>query len=92
MQVKSYPIESLHSFSKLLIGYLAEFPALAQFYGNSPKLEEFEKQIAEKKSFSYSNRAVLHEVIKGQYHEIGQEWGLILYWIKIRIRLLRGTN
>ncbi len=73
MQVKSYPIESLHSFSKLLIDYLAEFPALAQFYGNTPKLEEFEKQIAGKKSFSYSNRAVLHEIIKGQYHEIGQE-------------------
>jgi len=73
MQVKSYPIESLHSFSKLLIDYLAESPVIAQFYGNTPTLESFEKQIAEKKSFIYSNRAVLHEVIKGQYEEIGQE-------------------
>ena len=73
MQVKSYPIESLHSFSKLLIDYLAEFPGLAQFYGNTPTLESFEKQIEEKKSFSYSSRAVLHEVIKGQYGDIGQE-------------------
>jgi bacillithiol biosynthesis cysteine-adding enzyme BshC len=72
MQVKSYPIESLHSFSKLLIDYLAEFPALSKFYGNAPKLEEFEKQIAEKKSFSYSNRTLLHEVIEGQYKDIGQ--------------------
>ena len=73
MQVKSYPIESLQSFSKLLIDYLAEFPALAKFYGNSPQLESFEKQIVEKKSFSSSNRVILREVIKGQYHEIGQE-------------------
>lgn len=73
MQVKSYPIKSLHSFSKLLIDYLAEFPALTKFYGNAPKLEEFEKQIAEKKSFSHSNRVILHEVIKGQYNDIGKE-------------------
>jgi bacillithiol synthase len=73
MQVKSYPIESLHSFSKLLIDYLAEIPALATFYGNAPQLENFDKQIAEKKSFSHSNRAILHEVIKEQYNDIGQE-------------------
>ena len=48
MQVKSYPIESLQSFSKLLIDYLAEFPALAKFYGSSPQLESFEQQILEK--------------------------------------------
>ena len=72
MQVKSYPLESLNSFSKLLIDYLAEFPGLSKFYGNTPQIESFEKQIAEKKSFSYSNRAILHEVIKGQYEEIGQ--------------------
>jgi hypothetical protein len=73
MQVKSYPIESLHSFSKLLIDYLAGSPALATFYGNAPQLESFEQQILEKKSFSQSNRAILHEVIQGQYHEIGHE-------------------
>ena len=50
MQVKSYPLESLHSFSKLLIDYLAELPALSQFYGNTPNIESFEKQMAEKKS------------------------------------------
>jgi len=73
MQVKSYPIESLHSFSKLLIDYLAEFPALATFYGNAPQLESFERQIAEKKSFSQSNRVILHEVIQGQYNDLGLE-------------------
>ena len=73
MQVKSYPIESLQSFSKLLIDYLAEFPALAKFYGSSPQLESFEQQILGKNSFSSSNRVILHEVIKGQYHEIAQE-------------------
>jgi len=73
MQVKSYPIESLHSFSKLLIDYLAGSHALATFYGNVPQLESFEQQILEKKSFSQSNRAILHEVIQGQYHEIGHE-------------------
>lgn len=72
MQVKSYPLESLHSFSKLLIDYLAELPALSQFYGNTPHIESFEKQIAEKKSFSHANRIILHEVIKGQYEEIGR--------------------
>jgi bacillithiol biosynthesis cysteine-adding enzyme BshC len=73
MRVKTYPLESLHSFSKLLIDYLAEVPALATFYENGPKLEDFEKQIEEKKSFSRSNRAILHQVIKGQYEHIGQE-------------------
>ena len=73
MQVKSYPIESLQSFSKLLIDYLAEFPALATFYGNTPYLESFERQIAEKKSFSQSNRVILHEVIQGQYNDLGLE-------------------
>lgn len=73
MQVKSYPIESLQSFSKLLIDYLAEFPALAKFYGNTPHLESFERQIAEKKSFSQSTRIILHEVIKGQYNDLSLE-------------------
>ena len=55
MQVKSYPIESLHSFSKLLIDYLAEFPALTTFYGNAPQLESFEQQILEKKLKTANN-------------------------------------
>lgn len=83
MQVKSYPLEVLHSFSKLLIDYLAEIPTLSKFFGNAPKLAGFEKQMAEKKSFSQSNRAILHEVIKGQYNNIGKE---------VKIDLLLNDN
>jgi bacillithiol biosynthesis cysteine-adding enzyme BshC len=72
MQVKSYPLDSLNSFSKLLIDYLAHTPALSEFYSNPPSWGSFEKQMAEKKSFSPSNRNILHEVIKGQYAEIGK--------------------
>lgn len=73
MQVKSYPLESLHSFSKLLIDYLTGNPAVSPFYENVPDLDSFDKQIAKKKSFSSSNRVILQEVIKSQYEEIGHE-------------------
>ena len=36
-------------------------------------MESFERQIAEKKSFSQSNRVILHEVIQGQYNDLGLE-------------------
>ncbi|GHC63208.1 bacillithiol biosynthesis cysteine-adding enzyme BshC [Ulvibacter litoralis] len=55
-------------FSKLMCDYLAEKDTLASFYGNFPMLENFQKQITEKKnSFSAQSRAVLVQALHKQY-------------------------
>jgi len=67
MQHKSYPLETLHSFSSLLIDYLSGKDALQNLYGNSPRLDSFENQIELKSDFSASKRNTLVKVLKKQY-------------------------
>mgnify|MGYP007024647255 CR=1 FL=1 len=59
MYHKTHSFASLNAFSKLLLDYLAEKPALKVFYGNGPRLENFKDQIASKSTFPATNRAVL---------------------------------
>ena len=55
-------------FSSLICDYLDESSDLRPFYNRFPKLENFEKQIAEKQSsFSHDNRAVLLKSLMSQY-------------------------
>ncbi|MDR6301465.1 bacillithiol biosynthesis cysteine-adding enzyme BshC [Mesonia maritima] len=55
-------------FSNLITDYLAEEKKLDPFYGNFPKIENFEKQIEEKKkSYSVENRKILVETLQKQY-------------------------
>ncbi len=72
MHVRSYPINEIPSFSKLLIQYLAGDSSLQSLYGHEPKLASFAAQIDEKKSCSQSNRNVLVEVLRAQYQAIGE--------------------
>ncbi|TBX70044.1 bacillithiol biosynthesis cysteine-adding enzyme BshC [Flavobacterium silvisoli] len=55
-------------FSKLVVDYLAEKPELKKYYNHFPKLENFEKQLNEKKlNFSQNHRTVLVSELEKQY-------------------------
>jgi uncharacterized protein YllA (UPF0747 family) len=73
MSYKTHSFASLNAFSKLLLDYLAEKPALKEFYGNGPQLSKFKDQISEKKGFPSSSRAILQTVLAEQYAAIGAE-------------------
>jgi uncharacterized protein YllA (UPF0747 family) len=73
MNHKTHSFASLNAFSKLLLDYLAEKPALKAFYGNGPQLSKFKDQISEKKGFPSSSRAILQTVLEEQYAAIGAE-------------------
>jgi uncharacterized protein YllA (UPF0747 family) len=73
MSYKTHSFSSLNAFSTLLLDYLAEKPALKEFYGNGPHLANFKDQISKKKSFPSANRAILQTVLTEQYAAIGAE-------------------
>ena len=73
MSHKKHTFSSLNAFSKLLLDYLAEKPALQEFYGNGPQIAKFKEQISDKKRFPASSRAVLQTVLTEQYAAIGSE-------------------
>jgi uncharacterized protein YllA (UPF0747 family) len=73
MSHKTHNFSSLNAFSSLLLDYLAEKPALKEFYGNGPRLANFKDQISEKKGFPASSRAVLQTVLTEQYEAIGAD-------------------
>jgi len=73
MSHKTHNFSSLNAFSSLLLDYLAEKPALKEFYGNGPRLSNFKDQISKKKGFPASSRAVLQTVLTEQYAAIGAE-------------------
>ncbi len=73
MANKTHSFSSLNAFSKLLLDYLAEKPALKEFYGNGPRLTNFKDQISSKSTFPGTTRAVLQTVLSEQYAAIGAE-------------------
>jgi uncharacterized protein YllA (UPF0747 family) len=73
MANKTHSFTSLNAFSSLLLDYLAEKPALQEFYGNGPQLSKFKEQISEKKGFSSASREVIQTVLTEQYAAIGAE-------------------
>jgi uncharacterized protein YllA (UPF0747 family) len=73
MANKTHSFTSLNAFSALLLDYLAEKPALQEFYGNGPQLSKFKDQISKKKSFPRASRAILQTVLTEQYTAIGAE-------------------
>lgn len=55
-------------FSKIIIDYLNQKPDLQSFYNRFPTIENFKKQLAEKKeNYENSNREILVSVIRKQY-------------------------
>ncbi len=63
------PYKTTNSFSKLIIDYLNEDKKLQPFINHFPSLENFEKQIVEKKKHIV-NRSVLVEVLNDQNSSI----------------------
>ena len=58
-------------FSKIIVDYLDQKPALQSFYNHFPTIENFQKQLLEKQnSFPEENRKVLVSVLKKQYTTI----------------------
>lgn len=58
-------------FSKIIIDYLNQKPDLQAFYNRFPTIENFEKQLAEKKlNYEHSNREILVSVIRKQYSQL----------------------
>ena len=58
-------------FSKIINDYVQQEPTLRSLYNHYPTIENFKKQLQEKKqTYSDNNRGVLLEVIKKQYKQI----------------------
>ncbi len=71
MSVKKLPYSKTGYFSQLMCDYLSEKESLQSFYGNFPKIENFEKQIEEKQaSFNRQSRALLVQQLKHQYKDL----------------------
>lgn len=72
----SIPFRDTRYFSDLICDYLDEKPELATFYNHFPSLENFDKQLQEKKEF-YTNhqRETLVSALENQYRntEISKE-------------------
>ena len=75
-------------FTDLIIDYLNQKPSLQSLYNRFPTLENFEKQIEEKKNqYNNSNRTILVSVLKQQYNTIS-----VSDLTKLNIELLYNTN
>ena len=64
MQTKTYPLDQIKGFGKLLKNYLAGDQALKPLYGQTPNIASFQAQINSKKSV---NRSLLVQVLEDQY-------------------------
>jgi bacillithiol biosynthesis cysteine-adding enzyme BshC len=65
--IQKISLEKTQAFSKTFLDYMAGAPALDEFYGYKPLIENFSKQIADK-NFSSEKRTVLVDALKQQYH------------------------
>ncbi|TAE16449.1 MAG: bacillithiol biosynthesis cysteine-adding enzyme BshC [Bacteroidetes bacterium] len=66
MQYSCLPFEATHAFSNIFLDYVAEKPALRDFYAFAPRIGHFAQMIANKK-FEPSQRQTLVEALKQQY-------------------------
>jgi len=71
MPTDCIPYRDTGYFSQLICDYLDGTATLQSFYNHFPKLENFEKQLVEKKaSFNTHTRKVLSESLTSQYERI----------------------
>ena len=66
MQINQLPLSEVNQFSSLFLDYIEQSPKLAEFSGNFPDIQGFNKQIALKK-LDIDKRKVLVETLKKQY-------------------------
>jgi len=67
MKVHYIPYKKTGYFSKIITDYLEEKKEIKSFYETFPSIENFEKQIQLKSSFSKSKRNILVSALKNQY-------------------------
>lgn len=71
MQTKGIPFQETGFFSRLIVDYLDQNPALAPFYGRFPTLAAFKEQMAEKgATYPRAHRKALCEVLGAQYENV----------------------
>lgn len=71
MEIDCLPFRKTGYFSKLICDYIEEKETLTSLYGQFPKLENFERQIREKKAnFSVSVRKTLVKSLEVQYEDV----------------------
>ncbi len=78
MKKEVYPISKINGFSTLLLDYLSNKPELKPFFGETPTIKSFEKQLLAKSSFTSDKRKILVNVLKEQYAEVGVRDGIEL--------------
>jgi bacillithiol biosynthesis cysteine-adding enzyme BshC len=67
MTLHSVDLRTTGQFPALLLDYLDQKPALAEFYSTFPEIANFQELIAKKRSFNAEKRKVLVEVLTSQY-------------------------
>ncbi len=70
MQLHQIDFADTKLFSQTFTDYITEKETLKAFYHQAPSIDNFAQQIALKKTFPQAKRAVLHRVLKTQYHAI----------------------
>src|SRR5262249_44484437 len=66
-----------HAFTDFFLKYIEQDPALHPFYSGFPSLENFERQLLEKASFTSSARKSLVESLNVQYKNISPVPGTV---------------
>jgi bacillithiol synthase len=66
MQINQVPLSEVNQFSSLFLDYIQQSPTLAEFSGNYPDIQGFNRQIDSKK-LDINKRKVLVETLKKQY-------------------------
>ena len=65
------PLEQTRRFSPLVLDHLEQKEFIASFFSHPPKLDSISDALGQRTDFPASNRAVLCEVLKDQYAELG---------------------
>lgn len=89
--VHCIPFRQTGFFSGLICDYLDQHENVKPFYHRFPDLENFEGQMAEKKSFPSSNRKVLADALEKQYALLNKPTNGVEASLK-NIELLRNDN
>jgi bacillithiol biosynthesis cysteine-adding enzyme BshC len=67
MKLQQIDFKTTGRFSSIFLDYISGHPSLRPFYNHTPEICSFKHAIADR-HFDDSNRPVLVEVLKGQYH------------------------
>ncbi len=86
MKLETISLDETGCFSPLFIDYMNTKDSLKSFYGLTPKIENFEKQISNKE-FSDSAREILNAVLIEQYDDLETSEA-----VRTNIALLKQSN